>query len=177
MQMEQIQRQEDFQKVYDIMAQSFPPCERRTYEKAEQLLLLPEYHIYTLRGEDGAPCAFLAAWQFEQFRFVEHFAVSRQMRGAGLGSRMMRAFLLQKNLPACLEVEEPVSETARRRVEFYKRLGFVLTNFGYIQPNLQKSQDQVSLKMMSFPHTLSSAEFESVKQMLFARVYGLDELT
>lgn len=173
MKMERIVDPMDFSAVYRLMEQAFPKCERRTGEKARALLAYPKYHIYAVRKE-GAICGFISAWDLDDFRFVEHFAVAGEMRGAGIGSRMMRIYLRQSRRPVCLEVEAPDTEEAVRRVSFYRRLGFRFNDFGYVQPDLQDTDRKVFLNIMSYPDELTESGFMKIKNVLFPRVYGVE---
>lgn len=173
MQLEKIWSKQDFNAVYRIMEQSFPKCERRTYEKACELLLNPGYHVYAVREKSGGICGFIASWNFDGFRFVEHFAISENMRSNGIGSKMMGKYMTLSRFPVCLEVEAADTETAKRRIGFYRRLGFILNDYGYIQPNLQDSDRKVLLKIMSYPYGLRKPEFLMLKEVLRTQVYGM----
>lgn len=172
MHLEKILKEESFTEIYQIMEQSFPKCEIRTYEKAIKLLNNPRYYIYAARKEDRSICGFISSWHFEKFIFVEHFAVLNDMRGGGIGSRMMREYLGQNKLPVYLEVEAADTAITKRRISFYQRLGFILTDFGYIQPNLQKSDQKVFLNIMGYPYGPTKSEFDKFKEVLFSQVYG-----
>lgn len=176
MQLEQILNPGDFPAVYRLMERAFPKWERRTCEKERALLSHPKYRIYAVR-EKGEICGFISAWDFDDFHFVEHFAVSEEIRGAGIGSRMMRIYLFQSRMPVYLEVEAPGTEEARRRVSFYRRLGFRFTDFGYIQPNLQDTDRSVYLNIMSYPDELTESGFLKIEEILFSQVYGVNGRT
>ena len=65
----------DFEEVYRIMEQSFPADERRKKEGQQKLLDEEKYELLGVRNEGGL-LAFLAVWEFAEFVFIEHFAVS-----------------------------------------------------------------------------------------------------
>lgn len=165
---------EEFDQVYQIIEQSFPQSERRTHKDAFALISNSKYHIYVARNENGAIDGFIAAWNLDDFYFVEHFAVSQAIRGGGLGSKMMKTYLKQcAPLPVYLEVEEAHTEIAKRRIRFYERLGFVLTQFGYTQPRLQHVEQNVFLNIMSYPYDLTQADFTTARNQIFRHAYGI----
>ena len=78
----------DFEEVYRIMEQSFPADERRKKEGQQKLLDEEKYELLGVRNEEGL-LAFLAVWEFAEFVFIEHFAVSEKARNSGIGGKML----------------------------------------------------------------------------------------
>lgn len=161
----------EWNAVYRLMEESFPPCERRTRMSAEVLLRHPAYRLAVEKDKAGEVNAFLACWELPGFRFLEHFAVSPARRGEGVGSRLLREWLQDSPLPPVLEVEEPSGGAEKRRVAFYIRAGLELTPFGYEQPSLQPSAERVRLRIMAFPGWMDKARFFQVRRVLFGQVY------
>ena len=84
---------QDFDRVFMLLENSFPPDEYRTYEEHKALLDNDLYTIYALY--DGIKLkAFISVWEFDKFAYVEHFAVSPEYRNGGLGAEIK-----EKNLP------------------------------------------------------------------------------
>ena len=108
---------------------------------------------------------------FDDFYFLEHLAVKKSCRGQKIGERMVKKFFETIDRPAFFEVETPVTELAKRRVEFYKRLGCVENPFGYIQPILWEGAERVELSIMSYPNRLDQSLFELWKEQVFNEVY------
>ena len=79
----------DFEEVYRIMEQSFPADERRKKEGQQKLLEEEKYELLGVRNE-GVLLAFLAVWEFAEFVFIEHFAVSEKARNSGTGKAESR---------------------------------------------------------------------------------------
>lgn len=163
----------DFDKVFAILEEAFPPCEIRTREGQRALLEKPDYRLHVYPDESGEPAALLTAWEFEDFRYVEHLAVSGRLRGGGLGGRLVADYLKADARPVILEVEPPETEMAKRRIGFYQRLGFVLNGYPYEQPPLRETTGWCPLLLMSYPSPLSEEEFEAKKDTLYRRVYGV----
>lgn len=164
---------EDFPIVYKIMEQSFPPFERRPYDKCLNILSNPNYHIYISKSNDRVINGFLSAWEFENFIFIELFAVDKRWRGLKIGSRMMKAFLNTTVKSVVLEVEAFDTALAKRRIKFYKRLNFFLNDFGYYQPTPPKYTNKVLLKLMSYPYPMDKEKLKEIKKEIFNKAYNI----
>lgn len=165
----------DFDKVFAIMEEAFPACEIRTREGQRALLKKPEYRLHTYPDDNGEPGALLTAWEFEKFRFIEHLAVGKSLRGNGWGSKIVADYQKADARPVILEVEPPETEMAKRRIGFYKRLGFFLNKYPYVQPPMRETTGWCPLFLMSYPAPLGEREFQACKETLYSRVYGVKE--
>ena len=163
----------EFLQVWEIMQDSFPPDERRPFDKQKALLTNPVYNIYVLCAEEVV-LGFIALWKLENLAFLEHFAVAKEHRCKGLGSKLLNAVVSELDTPACLEVEPPCDDITKRRVEFYKRNGFFLNEYPYIQPPLSEDQQAVPLMIMSSDSTLTKYEFDKTRDILYKEVYGFN---
>ncbi|WP_151736862.1 GNAT family N-acetyltransferase ['Paenibacillus yunnanensis' Narsing Rao et al. 2020] len=162
----------EFHEIYAIMEASFPEDEFRTFEGQRSLLRNPNYRLITEKDAAGVIQAFLAAWEFPLFRFVEHIAVSPRMRGGGLGRKLMERHLASSDKPVVLEVEPPMDELQKRRIGFYERLGFCLQTYEYRQPPLRPGQTGLPLQLMAYPRPVSEEEFRRIRDILYTEVYG-----
>ncbi len=161
----------EFDKIFTLMKTSFPESERRTYAGQKELLADPHYRLITETNSNNQLIAFMAAWEFPLFRFVEHIAVDPATRGSGIGGKIMAAYIGESLKPILLEVEYPDTDLAQKRIGFYERLGFRLNPFEYVQPPLQKGQTYLPLKIMSYPQILTEEEFALHLEILYANVY------
>lgn len=169
-------RNEEFDRVYQIMEASFPPDERRPREEQRALLEDPAYRIYVRRAPDAENiAAFAAVWEFEPVVFLEHFAVAPQYRNGGLGAKMLRELVDRAGKTVCLEVELPETELAARRIAFYERGGFCLNDYPYLQPPISEGRSAVPLRIMTSDGPIGAEEFRRVKALLYRRVYRQDE--
>lgn len=165
----------EFNKIFALMEASFPESERRTYAVQKELLNDPHYRIMTETDNNNQIVSFLAAWEFPMFRFVEHIAVDPIMRGSGIGGKIMAVYMEESKKPILLEVEHPETELAQRRIGFYERLGFHINPFEYVQPPLQKGQEDLPLKIMSYPQLLTDEEFVNYTEILYRNVYKIKD--
>jgi len=168
-----IPRQE-FQSVFLLMKQAFPPEERRTEAGQTDLLAQPAYRLTVRREKNGKITAFFAWWQFDGFRYGEHFAVDESLRGMGIGGEMLY-MLTASSEPFVLEAEPPETDLARRRIRFYRRGGFVVNPFEYWQPPLHPGNRPLPLCFLSHPAALSEDEFVRMRTEIYRTVYGLSD--
>ncbi len=163
---------EKFTRLFDIMERSFPREEHGSarYHYAEQSRR--EFRCLCYEPE-GAPAAFMNYYVFPErdMIFLEHFAVSQQLRGNGIGSRLMRHFKeLTSPSMIVLEVEPPEGETECRRISFYQRMGFFLNSGEYFQPAFGKDMPDIPLKLMS-TEPLEGARFQDAAALIHKKVY------
>ena len=163
-----------FDAVYEIMKESFPRDEFRSYEGQKALLERSDYHLKTYEQE-GKLLGFCAYYVFDEFLYIEHLACTPLSRGLGIGTKLVQGILSEEgNHPVILEVEPPVDKVTKRRVGFYERLGIVLNLYPHYQPPLNLTTDMVELKIMSSFKALEEEEQKAYRRILNQRVYGVD---
>lgn len=161
------------QRLCEIYFESFPVEERRDW--ADLLSRIDDVdsplNISVIEMGDGVAVGFITWWSFEEFVYVEHFAVDASMRGGGVGSDAIRKFVEQIDKPVVLEVEPAGSnDMADRRIGFYERCGFVAhPDFEYIQPPYAPHLPEVPLMLMS----TAEVALPSVAASLHRYVYGV----
>lgn len=164
-----------FTRLFAIIEYSFPKDERRSFDDHFAEFTKPLFRSLVWE-EDGSIVGFMNYWQLNGFVYLEHFAVSKELRGRGLGSRLMEKLCEATNCPIVLEVEPPeLSEAAVRRIGFYNRLGFHLNEYEYFQPPYHKDEKPVRLMIMSRPSPLSEERFAEVRSSLYRDAYETDE--
>lgn len=163
-----------FDEVYEIMKESFPVDEFREYKEQKKLLSRPNYFLKTTLHHDEVT-AFCAYYEFDDFIYIEHLACTEKVRGQGIGTQLIRDVMLEaKQRPIILEVEPPVDILTKRRVEFYKRLGFILNDIPHYQPPLNLTTGTVELRIMSSCQ-LGDERLRKYSQILNTEVYGVEE--
>ncbi len=163
-----------FDEIFKIMDEAFPDSEMRSYDNQKKLLQNNRYHMYREYDETGAIIGFLAYWALNSCTFFEHLAVHSQVRGKGIGKSIISKKLNDVKLPVFLEVELPETDTAKRRIAFYERLGFKLNNFFYEQPALREHETSQQLLIMSYPDAVSDEEFAKYKKEIYNNVYSIN---
>lgn len=164
-------KQSDFDAFYCLMEKSFPTDEYRPKEEQLALFCDERYRVYGCFAPDHTLCAILAVWLFDDFSFLEHFAVDPARRNGGLGSAALRELTEGLEKPLCLEVELPEEELPRRRIGFYRRNGFFYNEYPYMQPPISRGKQPVPLRIMSWGAPLEEGDFQKIRDTLYTQVY------
>lgn len=122
--------------------------------------------------EDAKVVGLMTWWDFGEFIYGEHFAVSSELRGNGMGSEAFRKITSSFDKPFVFEVEVPSEDNpiAGRRIGFYERCGMVLSDIPYFQPPYREGDAPTPMFLMT-----SDASFplKKAKDVIYRRVYGL----
>lgn len=157
-----------------IYEQSFPVDERRPIVKMLKLIENePRFKCNALIAE-GELVGFFNYWDFNDFIYVEHFAIDPLIRGRAYGSSSMKQFLAAQSKPVILEVERPETLEAERRIGFYQRLGFTLCKKPYIQPAYEKGQLSIPMYIMEAGGNLTDRHFKTIKETIYREVYNVE---
>ena len=124
---------------------------------------------YTLNTKQTL--GLLTTWHFEEFIYIEHFAIDPTLRSQGYGSEALKAFIHEHGKPIVLETEPPTDALSIRRIEFYERIGLTLYDFPYMQPAYTEDSHPVELRLMGTLDT-EATPLPLVSQILHREVYG-----
>ena len=113
----------------------------------------------------------LTTWHFEDFIYIEHFAIDPTLRSQGYGSEALKAFIHEHGKPIVLEAEPPTDALSIRRIRFYERIGLTLYDFPYMQPAYTEDSHPVELRLMGTLDT-ETTPLPLVSQILHREVYG-----
>ena len=117
------------------------------------------------------PLGLLTTWHFEEFIYIEHFAIDPTLRSQGYGSEALKAFIHEHGKPIVLEAEPPTDALSIRRIRFYERIGLTLYDFPYMQPAYTEDSHPVELRLMGTLDT-ETTPLPLVSQILHREVYG-----
>ncbi len=161
----------EFYKVYEVIEKAFPLSEYRTFDEQMVLMELPYFNAMLIEAEN-ALVGILIEWELEHAIYLEHLAVNPEIRGKGLGSILMREYLSKSANNIVLEVEDIDTEIAQRRIGFYERLGFTLSNISFKQPQFEgRDEETVNLRIMHYPNNISNDELLKIKEEILQKVY------
>lgn len=164
-----------FDQIYTLMEQSFPLEEYRPYPEQKALLSRPAYGLYAARDDrEGNLLGFAAVWEWEDFAFIEHIAVSPHYRNEGLGGKLLDQVVALLGKPVCLEVEPPDGGMASRRIGFYQRHGFFLNPYPYTQPAISEGRKPIPLLIMTYGREISEGAFVTIRNRLYRQVYQVE---
>ncbi|AKQ47462.1 hypothetical protein TH63_03210 [Rufibacter radiotolerans] len=165
----------EFLLAWQLYEEAFPAEERRNLGQQKELLSHSHYRFMSVQKE-GETVGVVGLWEFTDFLFLEHLAMTPQQRGLGWGKQVLD--LLKDASPSpmmILEVEPPLTSLAQRRIGFYARSGFHLNAYPYRQPAYSPEKPWVPLQLMSFPGLLADEEYQKIKTLLYKTVYGTEE--
>ncbi len=160
-------------RIWELMEEAFPPSELRVYEDQCRIMERPEIGARTLT-EGGCLTGFILWWDLPSCRFIEYLAVAEGLRGAGRGKRLLSLALEGAAGPVVLEIEPPEdSKQALERLHFYRKNGFLINDFPYLQQPLKKGDEPIPLRIMSCRKGMTEQEFAPLKEEIYRAVYGV----
>ncbi|MDR0756279.1 MAG: GNAT family N-acetyltransferase [Tannerella sp.] len=162
--------------IRDIYETSFPADERRHFDDVVRIAGIKPAFCGDIYTEDRNVVGFILSWRFSFFRYAEHFAVRRDMRGKGYGRTIFADFMKRAGPSVVLEVQRPEDETSRRRIRFYERLGLIYSSAPYLQPPYSPDKHPVPLSLMNSGFDLDK-RFDEVRNTLYREVYGVKQVS
>lgn len=164
-------------KYYDYMEKlliaSFPPEEYRDLAELRNFTDNRSNFHNNVVFYDDVPVGLVTYWNFGYFFYIEHLAIDPEQRNGGYGYKLL-AYLTDKfQMPIVLEVERPVEEMAVRRINFYKRQGYVLWERDYVQPPYRAGCERLPMYLMVHGNLDVNKDYETVKSRLYREVYNI----
>ncbi len=162
----------DIQCACQLYEEAFPIEERRdTSEWLLQTEQNPLFNILCIK-QDYTFQGILCYWTFELFHYIEHFAISPQQRGNGIGSAALDLFTTTRTqYPIVLEVEPDVNDTTNRRILFYKKHRFHIINHPYLQPPYHEGDTFFPLNIMCNEANFANHNFDNIVKTIHQQVY------
>jgi GNAT superfamily N-acetyltransferase len=168
--LKKIEEEQEFEAVKNLYLSAFPPGERREYNELVEQLYIDECAVnLIIAGEKIA--GFCIIWDFNEFAFLEHFAIEPELRGQGTGEAVIALIRKNFNKPVILETELPLDEMGNRRIRFYLRNGFHLLNIPYLQPSYDGIKPEISMKLMSTKADCTSEDIDRQIAHIRRKVY------
>lgn len=123
----------------------------------------------------GELAGFFVIWPMERFVYGEHFAVRGDLRGHGLGGKLLdRVVHDYAGRPFVIEVERPESsDLAQRRCAFYERHGLHLINKDYLQPPYREGDGWFPLRLMTTDEHFVETHYDYITREIHRVVYGI----
>ena len=158
----------DLKQIYEGL---FPEDERREWTQLTELLHNTQFSLNEIYDQHNF-LGFISVWNLTEFSFIEHFAIRPTKQGKGYGTEALNQVLSMNSKPVILEVEEPFTETARKRILFYERLNFTVNDNSYFQPPYSIEKNSVKMLLMSYPKKIEPEYFGIIKAHIHSKVYG-----
>lgn len=164
----------DWQKFWSLYEISFPKIERRTLHDMKRALENAAFHCFAIY-ENKLFIGIFTYWENDSFLYLEHLAVSPEIRSGGYGGKILD-FVKRKKKNLILEIEPLNDEQAVRRLTFYERQGFHLTPYKFLQLPYRKQFSRIELLILSYPQTITNEEFFAFQQFMTEEVAEYCEL-
>lgn len=165
----------DYDFVEKLLISAFPKEERRELElQKEYTDCNPLFHNNVIY-HDGKPVGFITYWDFNDFYYIEHFAISPDCRNGGYGQKVLNRTDEILGKPIVLEVEMPTTEMSIRRIGFYNRLGYKLWEKDYMQPPYRTGDGYLPMYIMAKGELNCEKDFARIKDKLYKEVYKVQE--
>ena len=154
----------------DLFESAFPKSERPDFDDLEGR---PSNFHFMVATNDDEPIGILTYWTFEEFVYVEHFAIDEELRNNGFGKAVFLNFMTQHGGQMVMEVELSHDDTSDHRIEFYTSMGFYQNPFEYYQPSYHGDDTRVPMMILS-KMELDDDEFDEMRKVLYKEVYKVD---
>lgn len=155
------------QEIYNSYSSTFPPEERRDWNKFISLFAHPHVKVISVLHESKT-IGYLIVWELSNYTFVEHFEVFAEYRSQKLGSHIT-GYLFRNYPRIILEIEpDHLSDDARRRYAFYQKNGFKLIDEMYVQPSYGEGKQPLDLWLLS---NYTPENLQEVKDEIYDIVY------
>lgn len=164
-------------KVYDnieeLLIKAFPIEERRDIIYQRQYTDHNPIFYCNCIIVNNVYIGSITYWDFTEFIYIEHFATEPLYRNKGYGSQTLQILKEKNKVPIVLEAEEPTDEISRRRIAFYKRQGFKLEEYPYMQPPYRKDDEWIPMKLLTYGLESSEDMLNNIKNRIYKNVYGI----
>ena len=154
----------------ELFEEAFPEQERPPFSSLRQRDAGKFHFLVAENGDD--PVGILTYWTFDEFVYIEHFAIAEELRNQGLGKAVFLNFLSQQTEQVVLEIELPNTEEADHRLEFYASMGFYQNPQPYVQPSYWGDGRTVPMIIMS-KYELDDDEFDEIRNLIYREVYNV----
>lgn len=164
----------ELDEISNLYLTAFPPEERRTFAEFKKQFEQKKCFKVYLAKNDNVIQGFINLWTFDDFAFIEHFAVMPALRGQNIGQTILNEIRSVSGLPILLETELPLNDISSRRIRFYQRNGFHLLDKHYVQPSYDGVTPGPELKLMSTTPSLSNESLEQMIEIIRRNVYDCE---
>lgn len=148
---------EVFETLY---TSSFPVFEQRTREQQEAAFSNVNYHLVGYE-ENSAFIGFISYWEFDNYLYIEHFAINTHIRGKGYGSDLLRNFIQSTDKIVLLEIDPIIDSISEARLRFYKKCGFYENPYPHKHPSYRSEYHPHHLIVLTTQRPISEKEYQS----------------
>lgn len=156
----------------ELLIAAFPPEEYRELHNLREYTDRTGNFHNNILFDNETPIGFITYWDFDTFYYFEHFAINPALRNGGYGKKVLNFLCEKLQHPIVLEVEAPMEEMAQRRINFYKRHGFVLWEKEYQQPPYKLGDSFLPMYLMVHGSLQCERDFTEVRKRIYKEVYN-----
>lgn len=168
---------ENYSLVEELLQSAFPKEERRDLEKQRRFTDNNEKFHCNAIYSNNEYVGLITYWDFTDYIYIEHFAISESLRGKGFGQKALSTIKETINKPVILEVEMPTDKNgnidpiAMKRIKFYRQSGFELHEMEYKQPPYRPDDVWLSMRLMTLGPINLRDNYEQIKESIYREVY------
>ncbi|WP_071145589.1 GNAT family N-acetyltransferase [Bacteroides ihuae] len=164
---------EKYNYMENLLVESFP---REEYRELDELRKYTDnysnFHNNIIINE-RISIGLITFWNFGNFSYIEHFAIDPQQRNGGYGKKVLSHLCTQLNCPIVLEVEQPITEIAKRRINFYEKIKFTIWDREYYQPAYRIEDSSIPMYLMEYGNLDGEIDPIEVRKIIHHQVYGI----
>lgn len=151
-------------QVWKLYEESFPEQERRKEE--DHLRACEDDRFFPLSVWDkNLLIGLMFYWEWDSYRYLEHFAINPELRGQGNGSQLLTN-LQDSEHTIILEIDPLINELSVRRLQFYERAGYTITPFRFVHLPYRKDGKKEELLILSYPEMLTKDQHKSFQHFI-----------
>ena len=155
------------QDIFKSYCETFPDDERRSEKQFRSLFNNPKVKVFSIL-EDLKNIGYIISWELTNFVFVEHFEIFSEFRSLKYGSEII-GHLFRDYSHIVLEAEpENLDEDSKRRIDFYRKNGFIVIDENYLQPSYDPEKKSVPLWLLA---NWQPEKTDWIKEEIFDVVY------
>lgn len=153
-------KDEWYTSFYSIYSKSFPIYEQRSKEQQTKAFENNNYHLECII-QDITLIAFIAYWEFDEYIYIEHFAVNSELRGKNYGTQTLQQFIQRNTKIVLLEIDPVSDDISEKRLRFYENLEFKVNNYEHFHPAYNPKYPSHKLILLSYKNLVSKDQFST----------------
>ncbi len=126
--------------IYDRYVELFPEDERREWHTIKDIYIKGVEHFYKIVSDDKTIGFLILEKLDNKPYYIDYFAIYNEYQSKGYGSKVIKYLIdniiEDKGLIAEIETVDENNILTKKRLEFYKKLGFVDVDSEYLLCNV-----------------------------------------
>ncbi|EIU7558287.1 GNAT family N-acetyltransferase [Providencia rettgeri] len=144
---------EEINAINQLYDKAFPLYEQRSYQGRKAVLGQDDYYLYYF-ANSSIFVGFIGCWKINDYFYIEHFAISAELRGQGYGQKVLKQFCGNVG-KVILEIDPVIDEISKKRLNFYQHCGFQRNRYSHTHPSYYPENKPHQLEVLSYPSAIS----------------------